>query len=338
MIETSQKIGKKVLANDLVEVFTASEGSINMYYGLIGNGKTYSATADILDLLKQGKVVYANWHIKVDDFDDRDSFIISLMNFVLGRERYYRIPCAKNLHFFDPESFASTPELVDWLSKLNDCHIFFDEGQDMFDSYEGTRFSKSKRRLILHTRHYHRTLNIISQRPTAIQVSARGNVNRFYKCVKSDFLFWTFFTRLEFQEMAGETVDETKEPITQKTYLPSPAVFNAYNTDYLAQGIPKSQVVNFEAFDLSFKERYYVFVSNFLKVFEPLRFKNLFKKFELVKSPGVIISKRATLKNTLILDNEASTSTPDVKSAVERAQYEGVSVEKGNFEQEPLPF
>jgi len=248
-------IGSEVFKKDLIDVFEASEGAINMYYGLIGNGKTYAATSDVLDLLKQGKVVYANWHINVDDFDDRKSFWMSLKNFLLGRKRYYLIPCAKNLHYFDPDQFEGTADLVKWLSELNDCHIFFDEGQDMFDSYEGTKFAKSKRRLILHTRHYHRTLNIISQRPTAIQVSARGNVNRFYKCVKLATWPWIRFARYEFQQMTGETVDETVDPISVKTYWGSNRVFSAYNTDYLAEGIPKSQQVFFTAFDLTFKQR-----------------------------------------------------------------------------------
>jgi len=243
--------GIKVVKDDLIDIFEASEGSINMYYGKIGNGKTYSATADILDLLIEGKVVYANWHIIVKDFDDRENFWLLLRNILFFRKRFYRIPCAQNLHFFDPEDFSSTGELVEWLSSLNDCHIFFDEGQDMFDSYEGTKFSKAKRRLILHTRHYHRTLNIISQRPTAIQVSARGNVNRFFKCVKLAQWPWVRFARYEFQDMVGETVDEASDPVTVKRYWGSSRVFNAYNTDYLAQGIPKSQEVFFEAFDLS---------------------------------------------------------------------------------------
>jgi len=129
----------------------------------------------------------------------------------------------------------------------------------MFDSYEGTKFSKAKRRLILHTRHYHRTLNIISQRPTAIQVSARGNVNRFYKCVKIADWPWPRFARYEFQEMSGETVDENAEPISRKTYWGSSAVFNAYNTDYLAEGIKKSQEVHFQAWDLSIKDKFFAF-------------------------------------------------------------------------------
>jgi hypothetical protein len=247
--------GVPVLKDDLINIFEASEGSINMYYGLIGNGKTYSATSDILDYLKQGKVVYCNWKIEVPDFDDRKNLFLLIFNTIFMKKRFYKIPCSQNLHYFDPEQFNSTADLVEWLSKLNDCHIFFDEGQDMFDSYEGTRFSKSKRRLILHTRHYHRTLNIISQRPTAIQVSARGNVNRFYKCVKLAQWPWVRFARYEFQQMTGETVDENADPISIKTYWGNPRVFKAYNTDYLAQGIPKSQEVFFEAFDLTFTDK-----------------------------------------------------------------------------------
>lgn len=252
-----ENIGQKVISTELLDVFSASEGSINLYYGMIGSGKTYSATADILELLKQGKVVYCNWHIKVPDFDDRENLLMIIMNILLFRKRFYRIPCKENLHHFDTEQFEDNVDLIEWLAGLNDCHIFFDEGQDMFDSYEGQKFSKLKRKLILHTRHYHRTLNIITQRPTAIQVSARGNVNRFYKCSKYNFLwFWPRFIREEFQEMKAETVDEDPEKVvSRKVYTPSRTVFEAYNTDYIAQGIPKSQEVHFEAFDLTLSQR-----------------------------------------------------------------------------------
>jgi len=58
--------------------------------------------------------------------------------------------------------------------------------------------------------------------------------------------------------MAGETVDENKEPISKKKYWGKKSVFGAYNTDYLAEGIPKSQEVFFEAFKLNFKQRFLV--------------------------------------------------------------------------------
>jgi len=118
-------IGTKLITDDLLDVFEASEGTINMYYGLIGNGKTYAATSDILDLLEQGKVVYCNWRIVVKDFDQRKSFKHLFLGLIFPWKRtYYLIPREKNLHYFDPEAFASTGELVEWLSKLNDCHIF----------------------------------------------------------------------------------------------------------------------------------------------------------------------------------------------------------------------
>lgn len=279
-----EKGGVQVPIEALIDVFSASEGSINMYYGLIGNGKTYAGTSDILDLLRQGKVVYCNWHINVADFDDRENFWLLLRNFLFFRKRFYKIPCSQNLHYFDPEQFDSTADLVEWLSGLNDCHIFFDEGQDMFDSYEGTRFSKAKRRLILHTRHYHRTLNIISQRPTAIQVSARGNVNRFYKCVKIASWPWVRFARYEFQQMTGETVDETVDPISVKKYWGNNRVFSAYNTDYLAEGIPKSQQVFFTAYDLDFMERLFAF-------------KRFFKrKSKVIHSFSNLLLRKKTLK------------------------------------------
>jgi len=293
------ELGKKVVSNDLIDIFAASEGSINMYYGLIGNGKTYAATADIIELLKQGKVVYANWHINVFDFDDRENFWLLLRNTLFFQKRFYRIPCHQNLHYFDPEQFDSTGELVEWLSKLNDCHIFFDEGQDMFDSYEGTKFSKAKRRLILHTRHYHRTLNIISQRPTAIQVSARGNVNRFYKCVKLATWPWVRFARYEFQEMTGETVDENKDPISRKAYWGRSEIFNAYNTDYLAQGIPKSQQVFFEAFDLTLKDKV-------------LAFRNLFSRRYVRKKERKEKLSAAESTKKLDIKSELSTGNPQL--------------------------
>lgn len=268
--------GREVLALDkLLNVFQAKEGEINMYYGKIGNGKTYAATSDILDYLKQGKVVYANWKINVDDHDDRTSFFHILKNIITFNKTFYKIPCKQNLYYFDVDDgvynwkgeklaeFHSMADFIEYASNLNDCHIFADEAQDMFDSYEGTRFAKNKRRLILHTRHYHRSINIISQRPTAIQVSARGNVNRFYKCVKEyDWGFIRLFARYEFQEMASETVDETKDPESVKKYWGNKRVYNAYNSSYLANGIPKSQNVFFQAYELNSRERWYALYLN----------------------------------------------------------------------------
>jgi len=242
-------LGKQVPVQDLLDIFEPADASVNMYYGRIGNGKTYSATADILDLLSQGRVVYCNWHINYDGFDERNSFMHALYKFFGFRRLYFKFS-SENLRYFSPDDVD-----IEFLSSLTDCDVFVDEGQWIFDSYEGTKFSKAKRRLILHTRHLNRSLNIISQRTQAIQVSARGQVNRFYRCEK--LFSWPFliFRRTEFTEMKDNDVDETAEPASFKTYFASKRVMDAYNSKYLRGGIEKSQEVNFEAFDLNFWSR-----------------------------------------------------------------------------------
>lgn len=232
----------KLEKQQLLDLFEPREGSINFYYGRIGQGKTYAATADVLDLLSKGHVVYCNWRINWVGFDERTSFLHLFFKTLFFRRDFYTFP-AENLRYFSPDDV--TPE---WLNSLTDCDIFIDEGQWLLDSYEGNKFSKEKRRLLLHTRHLNRSLNIISQRTQAVQVSARGQVNRFFKCEKK--LQWPVlvFKRTEFQDMKDNDVDETSDPMSTKVYLASKRVMEAYDTKYLRAGIPRSQEVYFEAY------------------------------------------------------------------------------------------
>jgi len=244
-------LGKKTESEEeLLGLFEPDEGSVNMYYGRIGSGKTYSATADILDLLSQGRVVYCNWHINYEGFDERNSFRHLFWKHLFFQKRFFYFP-KENLHYFDPDSVD-----VNFLSSLNDCDIFVDEGQWIFDSYEGKEFSKEKRRLILHTRHLNRSINIISQRTQAIQISARGQVNRFYRC--SVKMRWPFliFRREEFQDMEANDVDESEDSlVSTKTYFANKKVLAAYDTKYLRAGVERSQKIYFDAYDLTFLDR-----------------------------------------------------------------------------------
>jgi len=239
----------KLEKQELIDLFEPREGSINFYYGRIGQGKTYAATADILDLLSRGHVVYANWRINWTGFDERQSWVHVFFKTLFFRKDFYSFP-AENLRYFNPDDIS-----VDFLNSLTDCDIFIDEGQWLLDSYEGNKFSKEKRKLLLHTRHLNRSLNIISQRTQAVQVSARGQVNRFFKCEKK--LEWPFliFKRTEYQDMKDNDVDESSDPISEKSYFASKKVMEAYDTKYLRAGIPKSQEVYFEAFRYSLRGR-----------------------------------------------------------------------------------
>jgi len=218
--------------SDFLHKFAAPEGSVNFYYGRIGHGKTYAATADIISLLFRGQVVYANWKISWEGYDQRVSRVRRFLHFFFKRgilDVYQK----SNFHYIPPEECTA-----EFLNTLSDCHIFIDEGQNLLDSYDGVKFSKEKRQLIQYARHFHRTINIIAQRPTSVQVTARAQVNRFYKCEKKDFRLWPRFVRKEFQEMVGETVDETVDPISERHYWGKARIFAAYDSKYMRQGKP----------------------------------------------------------------------------------------------------
>lgn len=245
--------GKQVKEVELLDVFPPSEGEITQYYGRIGQGKTYGATADILDLLRRGNVVYANWRINWDGFDERNSFLYVLLSVLLPwRKRLYKFK-KENLRYIPvDENFHSTFE------KLTDCYVFLDEGHVVFDSYEMAKLSLARRASILHTRHFNRSICIISQRPTAIHVAMRANVNRFYKMEKR----WQWgsiirFRRSEYQEMQNETVDEDEEKVVSiKQYWGRAEVFNAYPSKYLRGDTKESQKILFEAYDFGIFARF----------------------------------------------------------------------------------
>lgn len=250
-------IGSPYSDEALRRKFQPRDGSINLYYGRIGGGKTFAATFDILSALSAGQVVYANWRINFDEYDQRRTLFFPFIGLFGLKKVYMRFP-RENLHYFDPDNVS-----VEFLSGLSDCSIFLDEGQWIFDSYEGTKFSQAKRKLILHTRHHFRNLNIITQRPTAIQVSARGNVNRFYKCECLIRWPFNFFRRTEYQDMEGETVDETK-PVNTRYYIGSRKVYDAYNSYYMREGMLTSQKLYVGAWYLRYSERLYLFIKNLI--------------------------------------------------------------------------
>jgi len=274
--------GKPVEVDVLRDLFEAEEGSIIQYYGRIGNGKTYNATADIIKDLRNGLVVYANWRLDLTDitFDQKDSPLYTLMGIVGVKKRFYKF-LPENLHYLPIDD-----NFMDVFANLTDCKVYLDEGHLVFDSYQMAKLSMEKRASILHTRHFNRTIAIISQRPTAIHVTARANVNIFYKCEKIfSFMGILIFRRSEFQDMtgSGETVDDEAKPISTKWYFANKKVLNAYNTKYLRGGVPRSQDVHFEAYDFTYGERWVAFIHSLVPWLRPRHYGKMFFKWLGVK-------------------------------------------------------
>lgn len=305
--------GKEVREIELLDLFPASEGMIAQYYGRIGSGKTYAATADILDLLRRGKVVYANWRIHYDGSDERKSlpYIIASL-FLPWRKRFYDFP-SENLKYFEfSDVWARTQkkpdgsnyaDFTEWLSTRTDCYIFGDEGHVMFDSYQGTRMSIDKRTAILHTRHFNRSIFIISQRPTAIHVAMRANVNVFYKCEQR----WSFgplirFRRSEYQDMQNESVDEDEEKVISiKQYWGRKKVFEAYDTKYLRGDTPDSQKVMFKAYEYNYLARLALFFRYFFHIKNNKSIDASGKQVDSENESGVIVSSHEPVKDSKIL-------------------------------------
>jgi len=248
---------KEVPRETWIDKYLAPEGLVTMYYGRIRNGKTYAATADVLDLLDKGQRVVTNWPINWEGIDERLQRGRLLFSTITG------VPLLRfdrSNHTYIPKESVTAASLA----AFTDAHIFLDEGQWVFDSYEKTDFAKDKRKLIQATGHFRRSLNIITQRPTAIQVTARAQVNVFYKCEKTfHFGRWIRFKRTEFQDMSMETVDETK-PLSEKHYWGNKRVFGAYNSWYLRASTPFVYPDNHK-YQLSRKEAFSLLTSSALR-------------------------------------------------------------------------
>jgi len=268
-MKTKEQLGARLPRKEITP-FPAKEGECNMYYGKIGSGKTYSATADIWEDLYNGKVVYATWPIKTEYTDDRGDlpFIIRGL-FFWWKDRYFQLPNPENLHFINAETGEvdgikcfdadNDKDYVEYLNKLNHCVLYIDEAWRVMDSYKGTMMAVPTRNLILVTRHKYRTVNLIAQRPTSVHVVARGNINRFFKCEKLfmiPIIQIPVFRRTEYQDMVMETVDETSEPESVKTYIGSRKIFNSYNSYYYGELKPLHELI-YNEFKLSYKERIY---------------------------------------------------------------------------------
>lgn len=268
MTVEKKDLGKRIIdISQLVDVFEAQEGEIQQIIGKTGNGKTYEATRRALDYLKKGYVVYTTWRLILPDIyderKDREKLFWRIIFF--WKKRFYVFKYKDNWKFLD----IDRPDLIEFVAGLTDCIVFLDEGQDIFDSYEGIGMSKTKRKSLTRTRHLRKTLIIISQRAQAVAVTARANVTFFYKCVKTYAWYWPFKTY--FKVYRTEEMDNSNFPIWEdlmsgwkaelwRSHFARTEVYNAYNSWYLRAGIPKSQTVSFDAYDLNILDKITAFI------------------------------------------------------------------------------
>jgi len=234
---------RQEMTEEILNMFRPAEGQVSIYYGKIRNGKTYAATADILDLLRRGEVVFANWMVDVPVYDERDHFWTVFWKILLRKRTFFRYNCPDNFHYFHPDEID-----IPFLGRLVNVHVFIDEGQWIFNSHTKDH-DPEKRKLILHNGHYCRALNIITQRPQNVFKDMRSQVHVWYKCEKLLSFPWLLFRRSEIQDMVEDLPDE--ESIQSvKVYFASKSVFNAYNTHGMRAANAILATPDFEAYNV----------------------------------------------------------------------------------------
>jgi len=258
--------GKKIVdISPILESFISHDDGIESFTGAIGEGKTYGAVRRIYNDLLAGNVVYSNIWIDVKQWngDERKSLRNILRGIFMFKKVFLSFDLAKNFHYFDMDdedtwkigntTYAS---VVDFIEHISFAKVYLDEGQDVFDSYEGTNISKRKRKTLTRTRHFHRTIVIISQRYMAIPPTARANVRVFYKHMK--VMSYPF---LRFKVYATSEIDDAHVPVFDTEgkafdkYWGRKKIMQAYDTFQLSKNISRSQTTYFEAFHFSFFQR-----------------------------------------------------------------------------------
>jgi len=263
----------------LLDLIGVAAGFLAQIYGKIKNGKTYLATVMAIETANTGQVVYVNWPIEWNGWDERDTFRGKFLG-LLGKKQFKKYP-KTNLRFADLSNLENVKvdgeytgkNFYDWFGSLTSCTCFFDEGHIYYDSYLATKMDMSKRLAILETAHYDRSVYVISQRASAIHAVLRGNINIFYKVEKTyEGIFGVRFRRIEFQETgADEKPNEERITITnmqtgEKTfgdyaflendhyYWGKKKIFKSYNSKYRRLGAGESQANDAEIYNVSYRD------------------------------------------------------------------------------------
>jgi len=254
----------KKATREFLEVYLkADEGELHQISGKVKNGKSLLATKLAWEDLMRGQVVIANWPIFWEGYDERNNWWKLFLHLIRWKKVLLTIP-KDNFIYLDPHQPLEM--ILARIAMTTDAKLYLDEGHRYFDSYVKTTMAMENREIALLTAHFDRTITIISQRPTAIHATLRGNVNRFFKVVKTLPIFGIFgpkFYVIETQEMTAGEIPDWDNAESQKTFWGSKKWYKRYNYKSMRGDVPRSQpnyanawILNpIDIFQYAFKKR-----------------------------------------------------------------------------------
>jgi len=211
------------------------EAYLHLIYGHVRQGKTLTGTQFAVKALRRGEVVYTTWALDWPGYDERKSWWCMFWALV-GLKKTLAVYPASNWRYLPIRQFWEL------FPKITDAHVMVDEAVLAVDSYVGTNITIEKRIALLLTGHFNRSITLIVQRPTSVNVNARGTVAIFWKCKKFFKIGkYVLIQVLGYEDMMGDTVNEEAKPTHRRYYLGRPALYKYYDSKYMRGGMKPSQ-------------------------------------------------------------------------------------------------
>lgn len=294
---------------EIFNFFNPEEGNNSVYYGSVGSGKTSTSIRDIFDLLHRGEIVYANFKINIEDYDERKDKRVVWAKFLGGKKHFFNYKCMENFHYISPQDLIDNVENhnVAFFSRLVGVHLFIDEGQWLFNSLEKYNPNDpdmvAKLKLVLHGRHYCRSLNVITQRASNINKNIRSQVTFWHRCVKRLHIFgWILFQRWTIEDMKDDLPVEFKKVQKKdrvievpngklKTYwvhIKTDPIFASYNTHGMREEDALEEKPKFDVFVLTPYERLLLLLKHILPTWPRLQRGQVVDNFLVSKRFGFV--------------------------------------------------
>jgi len=184
--------------------FRCIKNMFRIYFGQLGQGKTYAMTRQVFSELRQGNDVYLNYFLDVPKYQDQ----------------IFYIPSSKIVEVFQSLNYSR---------KKQKAVVALDEGWILFDSYLSTKMDLAMRVKIASLRKHRIDLLLTTQRVSALHKSARDLVNEFWQVSTLNYFFARGFRFVQY-ELDGASNLDLQNPMQTEMCFLRKKIADSYDT------------------------------------------------------------------------------------------------------------